>query len=266
MRRRGWLWSRRRDFHRLRSRARLYYQYALHGSKPKTSLLAVGTARVGSYLLTSYLHSLPDVSMRGEVLNPDAPQGLPYDPRHRATAVRHLRISVLSQAAPISGAKILLGQLERHGLMVADLHRVTPNRKFLIIYRRSLADQYVSTEIARRTGSWLLTEQGRPRRVSVHVDREDFRRYCDRIRRLYRDLLADSGVTERALILSYEDLAQDPGGVFRRAVCPFLDIPYHPVRTGFLRQNPSPINEKVSNFQDVADMLTGPEATQDYAL
>ena len=70
LRRKGWLWRRRRDFYRFRSRTRLYYDYARHRSIPTTPLLVIGTARVGSYLLTSYLHSLPDVSMRGEVLNP----------------------------------------------------------------------------------------------------------------------------------------------------------------------------------------------------
>lgn len=204
--------------------------------------------------------------MRGEVLNPDSPQGLPYDPGHRGVALRHLRVNLRSQSSSIGGLKILLGQLERHGLTVGDLQSVAPDLKFLIIYRRSLADQFVSTEIARRTGSWNLTERGTSRRVSVHVDREEFRRYCERIRGLYRQLLSDRFVTERALVLSYEELAEDAEALFRRSVCPFLEIDHHPVQTGFIKQNPSPINEKVLNFADVEDVLTGPDARQAYTL
>ena len=266
LRRFGWVWNRRRDFYRLRSRARLYGQYVLHRRTPTTSLLTIGTARVGSTLLNSYLNSLPNVSMRGEVLNPHSPQGLPYDSGHRGVALRHLRVNLRSQASSVGGLKILLGSFKRHGLTIGDLQSVAPDLRFLIIYRRSLADQFVSREIARRTGSFVLTERGTPRRVSVHVDREEFRRYCKRTRKLYRQLLSDRFVTDRALVLSYEELTEDAEVIFRRSVCPFLEIDYHPVQTGFIKQNPSPLSEKVSNFADVQDVLTGPDAQQDYAI
>lgn len=266
LRRRSWLWRRRRDFYRLRSRTKLYYEYWRHHATPITPLLVIGTARVGSYLLTSYLHSLPDVAMRGEVLNPDAPQGLKANRRHRAAALRHIRVNIRAQSAPVGGVKILLGQLAGHGLTVADLCSVMPGTRFLVIYRRALADQFVSMLIARKTGSWNLTDAERRRYVSVHVDPGEFALYCAGIRKVYRELLSHRCVTDRALVLSYEALAQDADNLFRRQVCPFLGVPYRQVRTGFVKQNPSPLSEKVQNYDEVADLLTGPEAEQDYAL
>lgn len=227
-------------------------------------LLVIGTARVGSYLLTSYLHSLPDVSMRGEVLNPDSPQGLKADPRHREAALRHLRVSICSRSAPVTGVKILLEQLPWHGLSMADLCSVLPDTRFLVIYRRALAEQYVSMLIAKRTGSWSLTERGVRRRLSVHIDPEEFVAYCHGIRREYRELFRHSCVMDRALVLSYEELAGGADDLFRAHVCPFLGVDYHPVRTGFLRQNPDPLPQKVENYDEVADVLTGPDATQRY--
>ena len=264
LRRRSWLWHRRRDFYRLRSRTRLYYEYWRHHATPTVPLLVIGTARVGSYLLTSYLHSLPDVSMRGEVLNPDAPQGLRTNPRHRDAALRHIRVSVSSQTAPVSGVKILLGQLAVHGLTVSDLCAVMPETRFLVIYRRALAEQYVSMLIAKETGSWNLIDEGARRRMSVRVDPGEFISYCDGIRREYRELFRHSCVTDRALVLSYEALASDADDLFRSQVCPFLGVAYHPVRTGFLKQNPEPLAQKVENYQEVADLLTGPAARQRY--
>ena len=34
----------------------------------------------------------------------------------------------------------------------------------------------------------------------------------------------------------------------------------------FLRQNPAPLTGKVANFRDVADVLAGPDAKQEYSL
>ena len=226
----------------------------------------MGTARAGSYLLTSYLHSLPDVAMRGEVLNPDEPQGLRADPRHRDVALRHIRINLCSQSAAVSGVKILLGQLAPHGLTVADLCAVMPDTRFLIIYRRALAEQYVSMLIAKQTGSWNLTRHGTRRRVAVDIDPTDFRRYCEATRRGYRELFAHSGITQRALVVAYEALVADADGLFRSRVCPFLGVRHHPVRTSFFKQNPYALVDKVRNYDEVASLLAGPDSQQEYHL
>ena len=260
----GWLWRCRFDLHRLRSRVRLYFRYCTSRTRPTTQLLVVGAGRSGTSLLTSYLHSLPDVSMRGEVLNPRTPQG--RKATHRGAARRHIRVSLNSQPGLVGGVKITLQQLRLHGLTTRDLFDLFPNPKFLVIYRRSLAEQYVSHQIARRTGSWqLTTAAARPKEV-VRVNPNDFVRFCAEIREGYEWFLTHQFVRDRALVVRYEELVEDSDTLFREGICPFLRIEHHPVSTGFRRQNPYPLREKVENFAQVRELLTGPDAQQEYRI
>ena len=260
--RHGWSWQRRLDLHRLRSRVRLYFRYCTSRSRPTTQLLVVGASRSGTSLLTSYLHSLPDVSMRGEVLNPLVPQGRKVT--HRGAARRHIRVSLNAQPGPVGGVKILLGHLTRHGLNAPDLFDLFPNPKFLVIYRRSLAEQYVSVQIAKQTGSWNLTTDAASPKEVVSVNPKDFARFCAETRNGYERFLSHQFVRERTLIVRYEDLVADSDTFFREDICPFLSIEHHPVSSGFRRQNPYLLSEKVENFAQVRELLTGTDAQQEY--
>lgn len=243
----------------------MYAHYYMNRSRPVTQVFVLATPRVGSDLLVSYLDSLPDVSMRGEILHPGMLQGIrPGWLRKRAAAFRHVKMSLYSLATPVVGAKILLDQLPLHDLDPTDLLDITENPKFLILYRRSLAEQYVSLEISRQTNVWThISEQPPPKR-SVAINAERFLSFTQHVRTSYERLIANDRIRQRAIVISYEELTADVQGLFKSVVTPFLSVPGHTVATRYRRVNPQHLSEKVTNFDELEELLLGRTSFQTY--
>ena len=85
------------------------------------------------------------------------------------------------------------------------------------------------------------------------------------IRDFYAELLERDWLREESLILSYEDLDADAQGIFDRSVFPFLGLPSYTVHAKHRKQNTRPLDETISNYEELLPYLNEPWLWQDYA-
>lgn len=230
-------------------------------------LFIITSERTGSNLLVDYLRSLPNVDMAGEVLSPLLPIGIRTRFVSRRRALRHLRRTMENLDGAVVGAKLMFWHLhEIHELSVEDLRAEFPDARFIILYRASLAEQYVSHRIAEQTGQFLVRERRKRRTASVVVDPDDFGEYCMRIKAHYERVVRVPWMAERGIIVRYRELLDDAEGLMRDRLAPHLAVPYRPPSSPLVKQNPQPLRDKVVNYAEVETILTGSDAFQSYSF
>jgi LPS sulfotransferase NodH len=245
------------------------------------TLIILATARSGSNLLVSYLDSLPEVAVWGELLDPDYWQGIPRG-ADRDAVHRHLLGVFASRPAPITGFKIIFDQLQRAGLTLDDLHSLFPDARYLVLYRRDLFAQFISVERARLTDEWVKPESGPARRVKLKPTRNQFLYFRKVVREQYARALRRDWLRQSALILDYETLAESPQGLFDRRILPWLGLESarrrsllqrlpgasreEPVRvsTRLEKQITEPLSEIVENYHEFSDLIGQGDSLQDY--
>ena len=143
-----------------------------------------------------------------------------------------------------------------HDPRVLDLCLDDP-RCAKIILTRNPAESYVSWKIAQATGQWKLTNVKRRKDSRIDFDGLEFEAHVARLQEFQVFLLNRLQVTgQTAFYLAYEDLQnlEVMNGLAR-----FLgsDERLEQLDDSLKKQNPSPISDKVSNFDDMARALSG---------
>jgi LPS sulfotransferase NodH len=233
-------------------RTRLAVKYLLkrHELEP---LFILCTPRTGSNLLKSYLNSIPGVSLADEILHPDHYYGLAAACRSKEAVRRHILLSLNNCRHTRCGAKLFLSHLEGRGLGAADLDAWFPRARFIILYRRDFLRQYVSYALACRTQVWQAPAGRRPAfEDRIRVDRRAFAAALEETRKGYERVLSEPRIRPKSVLVSYEELAEDPQGLFRRSIFPFLGLPPSRVRTPLVRQSTAPLSETVENYDELA--------------
>jgi LPS sulfotransferase NodH len=249
---------------------RLKHQYSLLKKwwlRPHTAyqpVFVVATCRSGSNLLVSYLNQLQNVAMHGEVLCPLVPTGPRQHRIPAAKALRHIRYSLQARPASIRGCKLMLYQLADCSLTLDVLDSAFPGSKYVVLYRQSLADQFVSQKLALATRQWVLMTGQERKQATVTIDAVELRNYCDATRRAYRDVIATPWLRERAVLLSYEDLTADPAAQLAERICPFLGVRAVAPQSTLRKQNTLPVAERVANYDEVEALLASPLCRQHY--
>ncbi len=233
---------------------------------PEALLALVSSSRCGGRLVVDYLNSVPAVTVTDEILHPGTPIGYRPHARTKAAAVRHIQRSLWALPSPICGAKFTFRQLDQHGLTLDDLLALRPAVKIIILYRRSLADAFVSLEAARQANEWQRHEGAPPFSGSVRIDPAAYRSYADEVRRDYQQIMSQTQVRDRAQVIAYEDVAADAQGVFDNVILPFLGLPSSPVSARLKKQIDRPIDAVVENYPEVKELLEGETGRQEYAL
>jgi LPS sulfotransferase NodH len=183
-----------------------------------------------------------------------------------AKALRHIRYSLQTLDAPARGCKLMLYQLARCGLTLDSLEAAFSEPKYIVLYRQSLAEQYVSLQAAMTTNQWAVFGGEQPKQTLIKIDPEEFRRYSERIQQGYRELLTHRAIAERGILLSYEELTQNPAGWLRHGICPHLGVPAAEPTSVLRKQSSKPLAERVANYSAVAALLNGPLGRQHYVL
>ena len=126
-----------------------------------------------------------------------------------------------------------------------------------IILNRNPAESYVSLKIAQETGQWKLTNVKRRRDARARFDADEFGAHVDTLQgfqRLLMERLQRTGQT--AFYIGYEDLndLEIINGLAR-----FLGTgeQLKALDTTLKIQNPAPLSDKVTNFEDMAVALAG---------
>src|SRR5262245_12923593 len=249
---------------KLRNEWRLLRHWWLRSHTAYRPLFVIATHRSGSNLLVDYLNRQPGIGCHSEVLCatlPFAPLGRRYSPRR---AIRHIRLSLQTWPQPVRGCKLMLDQLTSSRLTTSDLSAAFPEARFLILYRQSLAEQYLSLKTASATNQWVLLPGQEARSARVHVDRIELRGYCDRTRDAYRKLLETPGLAERSVLMSYEELVADPQFWLAEQICPLIGIAAGEAQTYLRKQNTQSMADRIENYREVEALLLSPHCRQSY--
>ncbi len=241
-----------RTLYRTKIRSRYYFY-----RRKTNALFVIATPRTGSSLFLTYLNSIPGFDLRGEILHVNAYNGLRRHHLSRQAVIRHIAYSLNTCRYQVSGAKFQLQQLRHHGISLRMLKSHFPTAKFVILYRESLLDQYVSKRIASITqeGSWSPSYR---LPSGIHMDKNDFRHYCESIQNLYEEIFRDKDLKNHAIVIRYEDLADDAQRVFDQKVFPFLGIPSVAVSTSMRKLNTRRPVDMVENYEEMLPILKDP--------
>ena len=250
---------RKRFFHR----CRMFFHYRQRKMDIKDPVFVISDKRTGSHVLLDCLNSIPGVSFAAEILNPRMFYGLRRHFISKKSVQRHIVHSIHDSVDRIRGAKFLRGDLEAHGISLPDLKSLFPKARFIILYRRSLLDQFISLKIAEATGLWLWTKDFRLP-GAFYISSSEFQAYCWETKAFYVELFRQEWLRSCSLALSYEDLVEDTQGVFEGAVCPFLGMPFTPVHHGMVKQNTKEPRQMIENYDEIACILHSPIAWQEY--
>ncbi|MEO1139479.1 MAG: sulfotransferase family 2 domain-containing protein [Pseudomonadota bacterium] len=126
-----------------------------------------------------------------------------------------------------------------------------------IILTRNPVDSYVSWKIAQATGQWKLTNVKRRKDSKIRFDGAEFEKHVTRLQEfqvLVMNRLQKTGQT--AFYIAYEDL-QDLDVI--NGVARFLgkDERLDALDASLKKQNPSALEDKVSNFRDMERAFSG---------
>jgi len=250
------------DWRRLKMQASLLKKWWLRRHKPYQPLFLVATCRSGSNLLMSYLAQQPGVAMLSEVLSSQLPIGPRRDCIPPATAISHIRYCLQGEKTPIRGCKLMLYQLANCRLTLDDIHAAFPTARYIVLYRQSLAEQFVSHQLALCTNQYQLAHGQEAKRSEIVIKTGELRRYCDEIRRGYCEVLRHSWLSGRAVLLSYEELTADAAHWLHTHICPLLGVGYSPPTARLRKQSTQPLADRVANYRDVSTLLHSPLCRQ----
>jgi hypothetical protein len=156
----------------------------------------------------------------------------------------------------------MLHQLTNCGLVMDDLNAEFPNAKYVILYRQSLAEQFLSHKMAQATSQYVLVRGETRREAKILVDSGELREYCDDVRQRYQAALACPWLKGRSVLLSYEELVEEPNYWLRDQICPLLETPFATPETRLQKQNTRSLAERIVNYREVAALIHSPVCNQ----
>ncbi len=214
--------------------------------------------RTGSNLLESNLNAFDGLHCHGEAFNP-AFIGYPKSTEILGVtqAMRDADpLRLINTIKEFSDGMGGIRLFNDHDPRAIELCLEDP-RCAKIILNRNPAESYVSLKIARETGQWKLTNVKRRRDARIAFDAEEFHDYVSALQgfqRILMERLQRTGQT--AFYIGYEDLndLEIINGLAR-----FLgtEEQLEALDTTLKIQNPAPLSDKVTNFEDMAMALAG---------
>jgi len=225
-------------------------------SEPPTAdpVFIITEPRTGGTLLGDYLNCHRMVSCEYEILN----QGLiPWLMLLRSEKEVRSYLNALFTALPgkIRCGKIHFDHLDQFGINVLHLLGWFPRARFVILYRRSLLDQFVSLKLAETTGRWMAIRPEEETDQMIHIDVNELLAFAEITKKRYRQVLSHDALRGRHLTISYEELVSRTDRVFETRIWPFLDIPACPVKSVLRKQNRRSGRKSTSNLQELRPLL-----------
>ena len=206
-------------------------------------------------MLGDYLNSHPVVKCEFEILNQGAITHLGVVRSEREVRF-YLGTLLKAIHGKIKCGKIHLPHFDDFGITIDHLLRWFPQARFIIHYRGSLLDQFVSLKLAEATGRWIATCPEDETNQVISIDVAELLAFAQTTKNRYKKLAHHPPLRERHLTISYEELASDAGRIFETKTWPFLGIPPFPLKTLLRKQNRRSARESVSNFHVVESLLS----------
>ncbi|WP_297770479.1 nodulation protein NodH [uncultured Roseovarius sp.] len=214
--------------------------------------------RTGSNFLESNLNAFDGIECHGEAFNPhfigypNKTELLGITQAERDEVPERVIGAIKGQSRGIGGFRFFHDHDPRVLGPVLDDPRCAK-----IILTRNPVDSYVSWKIAQATGQWKLTNVKRRRDSQITFDSAEFEDHVARLQEFQVQLLnrlQTSGQT--AFYLAYEDLQNVDvmNGLARHLGC---ETRLDALDASLKKQNPEPLENKVSNFQEMERALAG---------
>lgn len=221
------------------------------------SFVVFAEMRTGSNFLEANLNAFDGISCFGEAFNP-----------HFIGYPNNAPILGIDHAARDADPKVLLAAIRNNTKELGGFryfHDHDP-RVFdaimaddtcaKVILTRNPVESYVSWKIAQETGQWKLTDMKSQKVAQAEFDASEFERHLEALQAfqmLLMQRLQTSGQT--AFYVAYEDL-QSVEVMNGLAKYLGLDETLEQLDTNLKKQNPSPIADKVSNYDVMLDALS----------
>lgn len=220
-----------------------------------TPFLVLTRSRSGSTLLTRTLGDHPNVIARGEILRtynplPEHVEGdlvesvrrvyIPYPPRIQAV-----------------GFKLLYQQGADDRTAWQWIQDHVPDLKIIHLVRENTLRVHVSFLIAMATDEWVKakrpSQMANQKPESVHLDLSEWRDSIDYMNGLRDEAL--SFFSNRDLLrVTYEEMITEWDETTQR-VQQFLNVPPKTLTKKTRKQNPQPLSELITNYDEVAQSL-----------
>ncbi|WP_294228018.1 sulfotransferase family 2 domain-containing protein [uncultured Shimia sp.] len=220
-------------------------------TKPFDYFVVLAEMRTGSNFLEANINGFERLNCLGEAFNPhfigypnkDDCLGVTLEQR---TADPQVLIDAVKANEELSGFRYFHDHEPRVLNTILDDPRCAK-----IILTRNPLDSYVSWKIAQATGQWKLTDVRRRRDSKVKFNGVEFRRHVEELQDFQVSLMRSLQVSgQTAFYIAYEDLhdIQVMNGLAK-----FIGHAgeLEELNQKLKRQNPSPLSEKVSNFDEV---------------
>jgi LPS sulfotransferase NodH len=219
-----------------------------------TRFVLLFPGRSGSTYVISALDAQPDITAKGEVLDPLRPQGPAVQLEWTR---RFLRGPVLNRSKAVGFKTKLRDVLDQDGF-AAVLSEL--DARLIYLDRRNDVKHAISRITARRlkdsTGRWNRYD-GDDRLAPFAVDFEDFRSRLDAVEAEKATISDYVGRLDRPLLhLDYEDLLAEPTETFHRLLA-FLGLPPAPLQAATQKNTSDDLREVVTNFAELRARYAG---------
>jgi len=212
--------------------------------------------RTGSNYLEASLNALPDLTCHGEVYNPTFMgnhktfEMFGYDMQRRETDPIGLIKAMISQTDGLPGFRLF----HDHDDRVVE-HVLPDPRIAKIILTRNPLESYVSRKIASATGQWRLNDLKHHRSAQITFDPGEFAQLLERLQAFQQRIQRGLQVTgQAAFYIRYEDI-NDPEVLNGLAAFLGSDHQVEAASDKLKKQNPSDLNEKVENYDQMVAEL-----------
>ncbi|WP_372571510.1 sulfotransferase domain-containing protein [Ruegeria jejuensis] len=212
--------------------------------------------RTGSNFLEANLNALPGITSYGEAFNPHFIGGPKYSDILNISQEARDRdpLSLIAAIRDVPGTLGGFRYFHDHDPRILE-HALSDPRCAKIILTRNPLDSYVSWKIARATKQWQLTNIKRRKEAKAKFDGQEFLDHVETIQSFQVTLLnALQKTGQTAFYLDYEDL-QDVEVLNGLAAWLGVKGRLKELDQSLVRQNPDPVEAKVSNPKGMAKAL-----------
>lgn len=214
--------------------------------------------RTGSNFLEENLNEYPGLTCHGEAFNPqfvghaNQAELLGVTLKQREADPIQLIDRMRVETDGMAGFRFF----HDHDPRVLD-HVLADARCAKIILTRNPVDSYVSRKIAKATNQWRLSDMKNAKTAQITFDRAEFETHLDQLQRFQASLLHGLQTTgQTAFYVAYDDLSDL---AVLDGLAAFLGVD-HKISRASKRtkvQNPAPLEQKVSNFDEMQQAIAG---------
>lgn len=232
--------------------------------------IVLSHARSGTNMLESALEGHPGILIYGEALHPNkifVKKGMPewdtndawkaWRNAYPVSFVRDVIYRACDEGTAAVGFKIFPEHLDRQPGMEVLWDWLVGEKDIAVIslHRRNLLSYFLSLEVARRAGKWMLQPGATRPSEAISIDAERAEEAFER-RVRYQTRIRERFAQHPFLELSYEDLTGNTQAALDQ-IQSFLGVEKLALAPKTLRQEVRPLREAISNYDELARRWRG---------